>query len=422
MVGCRAASDAAEFESVVGSSRVARVSCAVRVGRVIIGGGSPVVVQSMALGGSGSLSSDLEEILCLAREGSELIRVAINSEESIKSIPRIVEHLVSHGFDEKMVVGCGQYEVADLLNKYPDDAAFLGKIRINPGNVGFGDKRDRNFESVIEYAIKHDIPVRIGVNWGSLDKALIGKLMDDNASLASPYPDNVVMRKALVTSALQSAELAERIGLPRNKIVLSCKTSKVRDLVAVYSALSESADYALHLGLTEAGTGLKGIVSSTAGIAHLLLMGIGDTIRVSLTSTSREDRAQEVRVCKEILQSLGLRFFSAQTTSCPGCGRTNFPYFQKLVSGVNNYIDRRMQVWKVSNPGVVNMTVAVMGCVVNGPGESKHANLGISLPGNGEREVAAVYEDGRKLCTLHGENVLGEFLEIVESYVHRKYG
>ena len=400
---------------------MARVSRAVKVGRVIIGGGNPVVVQSMALGGSGSLDGDLREILDLAREGSELVRVAINSEESIKAIPRIVEHLVGHGFDEKMIVGCGQYEVAALLSKYPDCAAFLGKIRINPGNIGFGEKRDRNFESVIEYAIKYDIPVRIGVNWGSLDKTLVGKLMDDNASLAEPEPDNEVVRRALVASALQSAELAERIGLPRDKIVLSCKVSKVRDLVSVYSALSEASDCALHLGLTEAGAGLKGVVSSVAGIAHLLLMGIGDTIRVSLTSTSREDRTREVKVCKEILQSLGLRFFSAQTTSCPGCSRTNFPHFRELVHGVNSYVEERMPLWKVSNPGVVGMTIAVMGCVVNGPGESKHANLGISLPGSGEREVAAVYEDGKKLCTLQGGNILGDFLELVESYVRRNY-
>ncbi|MGN7661694.1 MAG: flavodoxin-dependent (E)-4-hydroxy-3-methylbut-2-enyl-diphosphate synthase [Anaplasma sp.] len=405
----------------LGSECAPRVSCAVKVGKVVMGGGKPVVVQSMALGGSGSVAEDLQEVLDLAREGSELVRVAINSEKAIKSIPGIVEHLVRHGFDEKMVVGCGQYEVSRLLKKYPEYGACLGKIRINPGNIGFGEKRDRNFESVIEFAMKHGMPVRIGVNWGSLDKALAGRLMDENASHADPEPDNVVMRKAMVASALRSAELAERIGLPRDRIVVSCKVSKVRDLVSVYSALAKASNYALHLGLTEAGTGLKGIVSSAAGIGHLLLMGIGDTIRVSLTSSSRSDRTQEVKVCKEILQSLGLRFFSAQVTSCPGCGRANVPYFQELVVGVNRFIKERMPVWKTSNPGVVNMTVAVMGCVVNGPGESRHSDIGISLPGDGERKVAAVYADGEKLCTLQGDDVLEEFFGIVDSYVRKKY-
>ncbi|WP_249548409.1 flavodoxin-dependent (E)-4-hydroxy-3-methylbut-2-enyl-diphosphate synthase [Anaplasma phagocytophilum] len=398
-----------------------RVSQAVKVGKVTIGGGHPVVVQSMALGGSGSFSRDMQEVLAHAREGSELVRVAINSDESIKVIPDMVDVLVKHGFDEKMIVGCGQYEVARLLRDYPMCAAALGKIRINPGNIGFGDKRDRNFEEVIEFAIKHDIPVRIGVNWGSLDKVLVGKLMDDNANLPVPESADVVKAKALVLSAITSAKKAERIGLPSNKIVLSCKVSKVRDLVAVYTDLAGQSNHALHLGLTEAGVGLKGIVSSVAGIAHLLIMGIGDTVRVSLTSLTREGRTEEVKVCKEILQSLGLRYFTAQTTSCPGCNRTNFDVFQKLVSGVNKYMESNMETWKKKYPGVVNMTVAVMGCVVNGPGESKHANLGLSMPGKGEREVAAVYEDGSKLCTIQGADILEQFLEIIESYIAKNY-
>lgn len=398
-----------------------RISNAVKVGKVVIGGGNPVVVQSMALGGTGDFNQDMNEILALAREGSELVRVAVNSDESIKVIPDVVDRLVKYGFDEKMIVGCGQYEVARLLREYPTCAAALGKIRINPGNIGFGDKRDKSFEEVIEFAIKHDMPIRIGVNWGSLDKTLVARLMDENSTLPVPESSSVVQRKALVLSALESAKLAENLGLSPDKIVVSCKVSRVSDLIATYSALAKSSKYALHLGLTEAGAGLRGVVNSTAAIAHLLLSGIGDTIRVSLTSYTREGRTQEVKVCKEILQALGLRFFSAQTVSCPGCNRTNFPIFQKLVRGVNEYIESKMQVWKVKHPGVVNMSVAVMGCVVNGPGESKHANLGLSMPGNGEREVAAVYEDGNKLCTIQGDDVLVKFLEIIESYVARKY-
>ena len=394
---------------------------AVKVGNVVIGGGHPIVVQSMALGGSGSFDTDMEEILALAREGSELIRVAINSDESIKAIPQIADQLEKNGYNHKMIVGCGQYEIARLLREYPDCASALCKIRINPGNIGFGEKRDKNFEDVIEYAMKHDLPVRIGVNWGSIDKVVLGKLMDENSSRAVPGSDSEVLRRALVYSVLESAKFAESMGLPPNRIVLSCKVSRVLDLIAVYSALSKLSRYALHLGLTEAGSGLKGVVGSAAGVSNLLTEGIGDTVRVSLTSLTREDRVQEVRVCKELLQALELRAFSAQVTSCPGCNRTSFLTFQKLVSGVNEYIRERMGVWNVKYPGAVDMKVAVMGCIVNGPGESKHANLGISLPGNGEREVAAVYEDGKKLCTLAGSDVLARFLAIIEDYVVKKY-
>ena len=405
-----------------GLSTVRRATNAVKVGGVTIGGGCPVVVQSMALGGTGDIHKDVDEVLALAREGSELVRVAINSDESIKVIPAMVDRLVKEGFDEKMIVGCGQYEVARLLKEYPTCAAALGKIRINPGNIGFGEKRDKSFEEVIEYVMKNDLPIRVGVNWGSLDKSLVGKMMDENAMLPVPESYEAVQIKAMVRSAIESAKLAEKIGLPPEKIVLSCKMSRVTDMVAAYSILAKETNYALHLGLTEAGAGLRGIVGSVAALSHLLINGIGDTIRVSLTATAREDRVQEVKVCKELLQSLGLRFFAAQTVSCPGCNRTNFTIFQKLVTGVNKYIESRMGFWKRKYPGVVCMTVAVMGCVVNGPGESKHANLGISMPGNGEREVAAVYEDGKKLCTLQGQDLLEKFLDIIESYVMKRYG
>ncbi|QXK93191.1 flavodoxin-dependent (E)-4-hydroxy-3-methylbut-2-enyl-diphosphate synthase [Neoehrlichia mikurensis] len=384
-----------------------------------MGGNNPIVVQSMALGGSDD-ANNAQEVIELAKAGSELVRVAINSDKAMRSIPYIRDQLVKNNFDSKMIVGCGQYEVARLLRCYPDCASALGKIRINPGNIGFGDKRDKNFEQVIEYAIKYNIPVRIGVNWGSLDKYLIAELMDKNAALSSPKPDYVVLRKALIISSLSSAQHAENIGLPANKIVISCKVSNIKDLIYIYTALSQLSNYALHLGLTEAGSGLKGIVSSVAGISPLLLKGIGDTIRVSLTS-SRESRINEVKVCQEILQSLGLRYFSPQITSCPGCNRTNPVNFHTLVTQVNNYVSERITTWKVNNPGIEHMTVAVMGCVVNGPGESKHANLGISLPGDGEKAVAVVYEDGKKLCTLQGDDIFCQFKDIIESYIARNY-
>ncbi|KJV68919.1 flavodoxin-dependent (E)-4-hydroxy-3-methylbut-2-enyl-diphosphate synthase [Candidatus Neoehrlichia procyonis] len=393
----------------------------VKVGNVSIGGENPIVVQSMALGGSDD-ANNAQEVVELAKAGSELVRVAINSDKAIKAIPYIRDQLVKNGFDSKMIVGCGQYEVARLLNDYPECAAALGKIRINPGNIGFGDKRDKNFEQVIEYAIKYDIPIRIGVNWGSLDKHLLSELMDKNAALSNPKPDYFILRKALIISSLFSAYRAESIGLPANKIVVSCKSSSIKDLIYIYTALSQLSNYALHLGLTEAGSGLSGIVSSVAGISPLLLRGIGDTIRVSLTSTAIESRVNEIKVCQEILQSIGLRYFSARVTSCPGCNRTNPLYFQKLVTEVNDYISERMTTWKANYHGVEHMIVAVMGCIVNGPGESKHANLGISLPGSGERPVAVVYENGKKLCTIQDkENIFTKFKDIIDSYVARHY-
>ncbi|GAT75340.1 4-hydroxy-3-methylbut-2-en-1-yl diphosphate synthase [Ehrlichia ruminantium] len=393
----------------------------VKVGDVIIGGDNPVVVQSMALGGSGDVYQDAREVLELAQAGSELVRIAINSDKAIKSVPYIRDVLINHGFNSKMIIGCGQYEIARLVKQYPECALALGKIRINPGNIGFGDKRDKNFEDIIEFAIKNDIPIRIGVNWGSLDKYLAAKLMHDNSLRGTPDPDYVVLRKALVISAITSAKHAEKVGLPANKIVISCKVSKVRDLISVYTMLSKICDYPLHLGLTEAGSGVKGIVGSSAGISYLLLHGIGNTIRVSLTQQPGESRTNEVKLCQEILQSIGLRNFSVQVTSCPGCNRTNPKYFHQLVSDVNKYVADRMSVWKSANPGVENMTIAVMGCVVNGPGESKHANLGISMPGYGERSVAAVYQNGEKLCTLEGNNIFEQFVSIIENYVSIYY-
>ncbi|AHX03650.1 4-hydroxy-3-methylbut-2-en-1-yl diphosphate synthase [Ehrlichia chaffeensis str. Heartland] len=398
-----------------------KITYEVKVGDVVIGGNNPVVVQSMALGGSGDVYKDAHEVLELAQAGSELVRVAVNSEQAMKNVPYIRDVLVDHGFSAKMIIGCGQYEIARLVNEYPDCAAALGKIRINPGNVGFGNKRDKNFEDIVEFAIKHDIPIRIGVNWGSLDKYLASKLMNDNALLINPKPDYIVLQKALVISAITSAKRAEEIGLSKNKIVISCKTSKIQDLIPVYTVLSNVCNYPLHLGLTEAGSGTKGMVSSAAGISYLLLNGIGDTIRVSLTQQPGEARSIEVKLCQEILQSIGLRNFSAQVTSCPGCNRTNPKYFHQLAKDVNDYIKQRMPVWRNDNPGSENMTVAVMGCIVNGPGESKHANLGISLPGYGERPVAAVYQNGEKLCTLEGGNIFEQFVSIIENYVNVYY-
>ncbi|AHX04303.1 flavodoxin-dependent (E)-4-hydroxy-3-methylbut-2-enyl-diphosphate synthase [Ehrlichia japonica] len=398
-----------------------KVTYEVKVGDIIIGGNNPVVVQSMALGGSGDVHKDAHEVLELAQAGSELVRVAVNSEQAMKNIPYMRDVLVDHGFSAKMIIGCGQYEIARLVREYPECAAALGKIRINPGNVGFGNKRDKNFEDIIEFAIKYDIPIRIGVNWGSLDKYLASKLMNDNALLSNPKPDYIILQKALVISAITSAKRAEEIGLPKNKIVISCKTSKIQDLIPVYTVLSNVCDYPLHLGLTEAGSGTKGMVSSAAGISYLLLNGIGDTIRVSLTQRPGEPRSTEVKLCQEILQSIGLRNFTAQVTSCPGCNRTNPKYFHQLSKDVNDYIAERMPVWRSTNPGSENMAVAVMGCIVNGPGESKHANLGISLPGHGERPVAAVYQNGEKLCTLEGDNIFEQFTSIIENYVNVYY-
>lgn len=400
----------------------------VEVGKVKIGGNNPVVVQSMALGVhidadniKSSAKHYAKEITELARTGSELVRIALNSEEVARAMPYIVEEINKEGFDGKILVGCGQYELDKLVQDYPDNIKMLGKIRINPGNIGFGDKRDEKFERVIEYAIMHDLPVRIGVNWGSLDKYLLQKLMDENSSLSNSRPSDVILRKALVMSALDSAKKAEEIGLNSNKIIISCKVSKVQDLILVYMALAKSSNYALHLGLTEAGMGNKGVVNTAAGLTYLLQNGIGDTIRASLTQRPGESRTNEVVVCQEILQSIGLRHFNPQVNSCPGCGRTSSDRFRILTEEVNGYIKTHMPMWKKKNPGVEHMNIAVMGCIVNGPGESKHANLGISLPGYGEKPVSAVYKNGKYFKTLQGDNISEEFKAIIDNYVKKHY-
>ncbi|MBV0899391.1 MAG: flavodoxin-dependent (E)-4-hydroxy-3-methylbut-2-enyl-diphosphate synthase [Wolbachia endosymbiont of Fragariocoptes setiger] len=396
----------------------------VEVGKVKIGDQNPIVVQSMALGIPLSFDNIYKnskqyakEILELTYAGSELVRIALNSEEVAKAIPYIVEEIEKEGLDGKILIGCGQYELDKLIQSYPDNIRMLGKIRINPGNVGFGNKRDKKFERIIEYAVKHDMPIRIGVNWGSLDKQILQELMDEKDS----QPSRSILRTALVKSALSSAKKAEEIGLSANKIIVSCKVSNVQDLISVYTTLAESSNYALHLGLTEAGMGNKGIINTTAGLSYLLQNGIGNTIRASLTQRLDESRVNEVEVCKDILQSIGLRYFTPQISSCPGCGRTSSNRFRTLTEEVNDYITHSMPIWREKNPGVEHMNIAVMGCIVNGPGESKHANLGISLPGYGEKHTSAVYKDGKYLCTLQGNNVLEEFKKIINDYVIENY-
>ncbi|APR98522.1 flavodoxin-dependent (E)-4-hydroxy-3-methylbut-2-enyl-diphosphate synthase [Wolbachia endosymbiont of Folsomia candida] len=400
----------------------------VEVGRIKIGGNNPIVVQSMALGVhidpdniKNSAKQYAKEIIELACAGSELVRIALNSEEVARAIPYIVEELSKEGLDGKILVGCGQYELSKLIQDYSDNIKLLGKIRINPGNIGFGNKRDEKFEKVIEYAIKHDLPVRIGVNWGSIDKHLLQKLMDENSLSSNSRTSDVILRKALIMSALGSAKKAEDIGLSPNKIIISCKVSKVQDLISIYTALAKFSNYALHLGLTEAGMGNKGVINTTAGLTYLLQNGIGDTIRASLTQRPGEPRMNEVVVCQEILQSIGLRHFYPQVNSCPGCGRTSSDRFRVLTEEVNNYIKVHMPVWKEKNPGVEHMNIAVMGCIVNGPGESKHANLGISLPGYGEKPVSAVYKDGKYFKTLQGNSIFEEFKGIIDNYVTEHY-
>ncbi|WP_333023343.1 flavodoxin-dependent (E)-4-hydroxy-3-methylbut-2-enyl-diphosphate synthase [Wolbachia endosymbiont of Pentidionis agamae] len=400
----------------------------VKVGKIKIGGDSPIVVQSMALGvpiESHNIKSCAKqyakEIIELLHAGSELVRIAINSKEIAESIPYIVDEISKEGFDSKVLVGCGQYELDKLVQDYQHNLKMLGKIRINPGNIGFGSKRDKKFERVIEYAVKHDIPIRIGVNWGSLDKIILQKLMDENALAHYPKSSNEILRKALVTSALESARQAEKIGLNSDRIVISCKASKVQDLILVYTELAQSSSYALHLGLTEAGMGTRGVINTTAGLSYLLQNGIGDTIRASLTQRAGESRTSEVIVCQEILQSLGVRYFTPQVNSCPGCGRTNSDYYRTLTEKVNDYVKTHMPIWRDKNPGVENMKIAVMGCIVNGPGESKHADLGISLPGYGEKPVAAVYVGGKNFCTLKGNYIFEEFIKIVDNYVSNNY-
>ena len=398
-----------------------RRSTPVRVGNVLIGGGAPVVVQSMTNTDTADVGATVRQVAELAQAGSELVRITVNTPEAAAAVPRIRERLDATGCRVPLV-GDFHFNGHKLLAQYPDCARALAKYRINPGNVGRGAKRDEQFATMIECALKYGKPVRIGVNWGSLDQELLARMMDENARLASPRGSLDVMREAVIRSALESARQAEEWGLGAERIVISCKMSQVQDLVAVYRSLGERCDYALHLGLTEAGMGSKGIVASTAAMAVLLQEGIGDTIRVSLTPEPGGSRTREVQVAQEILQTMGLRAFTPMVSACPGCGRTTSTYFQELAQKIETYLREQMPVWRESHPGVEEMRVAVMGCVVNGPGESKHANIGISLPGTNEVPVAPVYVDGRKTVTLKGERIAEEFQAIVDNYVREKYG
>jgi (E)-4-hydroxy-3-methylbut-2-enyl-diphosphate synthase len=397
-----------------------RPSTRVLVGGVAIGGGAPVVVQSMTNTDTADAVATAMQVADLARAGSELVRITVNSADAARAVPEVRERLERMGVRVPLV-GDFHFNGHKLLTQYPDCAAALDKYRINPGNVGQGEKRDAQFATLIEIACKHSKPVRIGVNWGSLDQTLLAHLMDENARRAEPLEAKAVMVEALIRSALDSAQQAEQLGLAHDRIVLSCKMSGVQDLIRVYRDLAARCDYALHLGLTEAGMGSKGIVASTAALAVLLQEGIGDTIRISLTPEPGGDRTKEVVVAQEILQTMGLRAFAPMVTACPGCGRTTSTVFQELASSIQGYVRAQMPEWRRTHPGVENMTLAVMGCVVNGPGESKHANIGISLPGTGETPVAPVYVDGQKTVTLRGEHIAEEFQQIVDNYVRTHY-
>jgi (E)-4-hydroxy-3-methylbut-2-enyl-diphosphate synthase len=399
--------------------RQARVSWGSRV--VTIGGDAPVRVQSMTNTDTVDVIETAIQVKELAIAGSEMVRITVNTPEAAKAVPAIREQLDRMGIDVPLI-GDFHYNGHTLLTEYPDCAAALSKYRINPGNVGKGDKRDRQFAQMIEAAIRHDKPVRIGVNWGSLDQELLAALMDDNAKRARPWDAKQVMYQALVQSALKSADWAGELGLDPNQIIISCKVSGVQDLITVYQALAQRCDYALHLGLTEAGMGTKGTVASAVALGALLQQGIGDTIRVSLTPQPGEARTQEVVVALEILQALGLRHFNPSVTACPGCGRTTSTTFQELAKQIDDHLRSMMPVWKARYPGVENLKVAVMGCIVNGPGESKHADIGISLPGTGETPAAPVFIDGAKAMTLRGEGIAQEFHRIVEDYIERRFG
>jgi (E)-4-hydroxy-3-methylbut-2-enyl-diphosphate synthase len=392
----------------------------VKVGPVTIGGGSPVIVQSMTNTDTADADATARQILQLAAAGSELVRVTVNTEAAAGQVARIRDKLDQAGCGVP-IIGDFHYNGHLLLTKYPDCARALAKYRINPGNVGFGRKKDEQFSTLIEQALRYDKPVRIGVNWGSLDQELATSMMDENARRKEPLDADQVMNEALIVSALSSARRAEELGLPRDHIILSCKVSGVQKLIAVYRALAARCDYALHLGLTEAGMGRKGIVASTAALGVLLQEGIGDTIRISLTPEPGGDRTREVIVAQEILQTMGLRSFTPMVTACPGCGRTTSTVFQELADNIQAYVRSQMPVWKQKYQGVETMNLAVMGCVVNGPGESKHADIGISLPGTGESPSAPVFIDGKKVTTLRGDNIAQEFRQIVDDYVMRRY-
>ena len=398
-----------------------RKSVPVTIGNIRVGSDAPVVVQSMTNTDTADVDSTVQQVAALARAGSEMVRITVNNDAAAKAVPYILEGIRAKGWNTP-IIGDFHYNGHLLLSKYPDTAEALAKYRINPGNCSIGRKDDDNFRTMVEVAVKHQKPVRIGVNWGSLDQALLTKMMDENSKLPQPLEARDVMMEAMVVSALDNAAAAERYGLRRDQIILSAKVSGVRDLIDVYTELASRCDYSLHLGLTEAGMGMKGIVASTAGLSPLLLAGIGDTIRVSLTPTPGGDRSEEVRCGQQILQSLSIRSFMPQVTSCPGCGRTTSTYFQELAERIQTYLVESMPEWKKHYPGVEELKLAVMGCIVNGPGESKHANIGISLPGTFEEPKAPVYVDGHLFTTLKGDHIVEEFQVILDEYVQKRYG
>ncbi|NVO13384.1 MAG: flavodoxin-dependent (E)-4-hydroxy-3-methylbut-2-enyl-diphosphate synthase [Rhodoplanes sp.] len=403
------------------SPAMRRKTVAVKVGNVTVGGGAPIVVQSMTNTDTADVAGTVAQVAALARQGSELVRITVDRDEAAAAVPHIKERLLKMGLDVP-IVGDFHYIGHKLLADHPGCAEALDKYRINPGNVGFKEKKDKQFSSIVEMAIKHGKPVRIGANWGSLDQELLTHLMDENAKLPNPADVRAVTREAMVQSALLSAGRAEEIGLPRNRIILSAKVSSVQDLIAVYQVLASRSDYAIHLGLTEAGMGSKGIVASSAALGILLQQGIGDTIRISLTPEPGGDRTLEVKVAQELLQTMGFRVFVPLVAACPGCGRTTSTTFQELAQEIQGFIHTSMPEWKTRYPGVESLNVAVMGCIVNGPGESKHADIGISLPGTGETPTAPVFVDGKKVATLRGPTLAADFKTMVIDYIERRYG
>ncbi len=404
----------------MGMAQAGRTTPTVRVGGIAIGSSHPVVVQSMTNTDSADIRATAVQIAELARAGSELVRITVDTPGAAAAVAGIVEHLDRMSCNVP-IIGDFHYNGHRLLKQYPECARLLAKYRINPGNVGFGKKRDDQFATIVNLAIAHDKPVRIGVNWGSLDQSLLARLMDANGRTGKPQPADAVMREALIVSALESAAQAEELGLAHDRVILSCKVSGVQDLIMVYQELAQRCDYPLHLGLTEAGLGSKGIVSSSAALAVLLQQGIGNTIRISLTPEPGQARTDEVVVAQELLQSMGLRAFTPVVTACPGCGRTTSTLFQSLALDVTNHVRTRMPAWKCRYAGVENLSLAVMGCIVNGPGESRQANIGISLPGTGESPVAPVFIDGEKAATLRGDTLTADFLALIDNYVKEKY-
>ncbi|MFQ3307098.1 MAG: (E)-4-hydroxy-3-methylbut-2-enyl-diphosphate synthase [Candidatus Midichloriaceae bacterium] len=393
---------------------------AVNVGGIKIGGNNPIVIQSMTNTLTEDVDKTVTQIIELFDAGSEIVRVTVNDNNAAKAVPKIKDTLLKKGFLVPLV-GCFHYNGHQLLKNFPECAKSLDKYRINPGNVGFKNKRDKNFEEIIELALHHDKPIRIGVNWGSLDEDLIVNLMDANSKKSNPEESDYIMRQAMVLSAIQSADKAEKIGMQKDKIIISAKLSKVQDLVSVYRELSERIKYPLHLGLTEAGIGTKAIVATTTALSILLQEGIGDTIRASITPAINQSRSGEVKLCREILQSLEIKNFNPQIASCPGCGRTSSTYFQQLAEDIQNYIDLKTIHWAKQYKDVENLKIAIMGCIVNGPGESKHADIGISLPGNGEEDVAVVYINGKKSHTLRGKDIKLTFIQLIEDYIEKNY-